>query len=248
MRSSLALALVLGLLLLGSGGAGAADSDVSAILDKAIKAHGGAEKLGQERAVRVKSKGTVAIGDGADFTAETTTQAGKFRQVIQLSVAGQEVTMTVVFDGMKGWQNANGATKEIEGDLLDDIKEGAYANRLRRMAFLKDKSLQLSPLGETKVNDRPAVGIKVVSKGHPDVKLFFDKESGLLVKTERQVLDGMTQQKVLEEWIVQAHQEADGMKLPKKVLINHDGKKFIEQEVTEITFPKQLAKDEFAEP
>jgi hypothetical protein len=248
MRTSLALALLLSLLLLRSGSVGAADGDVAAILDKAIKAHGGAEKLALERAIHIKSKGTFDIGGGTDFTAESTTQGGKFRTVVQLSVGGQEVTATVVFDGVKAWEKANGETKEQEGDLLDETRESAYAMRLRRLAQLRDRSLELSPLGEAKVNDRPAVGIKVASKGHRDVKLFFDKESGLLIKTERRMLDAMTQQEILEEWIVQEHQEADGLKVPKKILLNHDGKKFMEMENVEVTFPKSLAKDEFAEP
>jgi hypothetical protein len=248
MRTFLALACVLSLLLLGRGGAGAADSDVVAIVDKAIKAHGGAEKLDPERAIHIKSKGTFDIGGGADFTSESTTQGGKFRTVLQASLGGQEVTVTAVFDGVKAWQKVNGETKEQEGDLLNETRESAYALRLRRLAQLRDKSLELSPLGEAKVNDRPAVGIKVASKGHRDVKLFFDKKSGLLIKTERRMLDAMTQQEILEEWIVQEHQEADGLKVPKKILLNHDGKKFLEMENVEVTFPKSLAKDEFAEP
>jgi hypothetical protein len=248
MRSSLALALVLGLLLLGGGAAGAADSDVSAILDKAIKASGGAEKLDLERAVRNKSTGTLNVNGGTDFTGEHTRQGSKIRGVIQLLVMDQKVTITMVFNGEKGWRNFNGQTMELEGAELVEFKETAYATRLRQLVLLRDKAFGLSPLGEAKVNDRPAVGIKVVSKGHKAVKLFFDKESGLLVKSERQGIDPMTQQEFLEESIVQEFQDVDGMKLPKKVLFNRDGKKFMEQEITEVTFPKKLAKDEFDEP
>jgi hypothetical protein len=246
MRSSVALALVLSLLPLG--GAGAADSDVSAIIDKAIKAHGGAEKLALEPPIHTKGRGTINVGGGTDFTVESTMQSGKIRGVVQMSIAGQEVTLITVFDGVKAWQKVNGETKEQAGDLLDDARENAYVARLRRLAFLKDKSLELSPLGEAKVNDRPAVGIKVVSKGHRDVNLYFDKESGLLAKTTRRMLDATTQQEISEEWIVQERQEVDGMKVPRKILLNHDGKKFMEAEIVEVKFLEKVAPDEFAEP
>jgi hypothetical protein len=248
MRTFLALACVLSLLLLGHGSAGAADSDVAAILDKAIKAYGGAEKLDPERAVRIKFKGTMDLGGGINFIGENTTQADKSRHVIQLSVGGQEVTVTQVFNGAKGWVKAGGETKEAEGEQLDQMKENAYRTRVGSIVFLRGKSLELSPLGEAKVNDRPAVGIKVASKGHRDVKLFFDKESGLLVKFQYPGIDPMTMQEIVVEEIYQEHQDVDGTKAAKKTLVNHDGKKFMEVEFTEVTFPKQLAKDEFAEP
>jgi hypothetical protein len=249
MRTCLALSFVLSLLLFGGGGARAADKDLLAIIDKAIKAHGGAEKLDPERAARTKVKGTMDFGGvGISFTAEGTTQADKSKEVIQLSVNGQEVTIINVFNGVKGWVKADGATKELEGAQLEDRKETAYWNKLESLVFLSDKSLELSPAGETKVNDRPAVGIKVVSKGHKYVKLFFDKESGLLVKSEHPGTDPTTMQEAVVEQIWQDHQDVDGLKVAKKSLVNLDGKKFIEVEFTEVTFPKKLAKDEFDEP
>jgi hypothetical protein len=249
MRTCLALSVVLSLLLLGGGGALAADKDVSAIIDKAIKAHGGAEKLDPERAVRVKFKGTMGLGGVAiSFTGDNTTEGDKSRSVIQLSVGGQEVSTTQVFNGTKGWQELGGETKEAEGAQLEEMKESAYRNKVESLVFLSDKSLELSPGGEAKVNDRPAVGIKVVSKGHKYVKLFFDKESGLLVKTEYPGTDPMTMQEVLVEHIYQEYQDVEGLKVSKKQLTNHDGNKFIEAELVEVTFPKKLAKDEFEEP
>src|SRR5207253_1605637 len=97
--------------------------------------------------------------------------------------------------------------------------------------FLKDKSVELSPLGEVKVNDRPAVGVRIASKGHRDLNLYFDKETGLMAKIERQALDTQTMQMVTEERIIQEYQVVDGMKVAKKVLVNRDGKKFTEAEV-----------------
>jgi hypothetical protein len=249
MRRSLALALVLGLLLLCGSSASAADKDISAIIDKAIKAHGGAEKLDPARAVRVKAKGTMDLG-GTEvrFTIEGTQQAGKTRDVIQLSVGGQEVSMIQVFNGSKGWQKLGGETKEAEGDQLDLMKESAYRFKLEGLLFLRDKSLALSPAGEAKVNGRPAVGIKVVSKGHKDVKLFFDKESGLLIKSEYTGTDPMTMQNVAAEQIWHDYQDVDGQKVANKAVLYHDGKKFVETEILEVTFPKTLDKKEFEEP
>lgn len=247
MRTFSVLSFVLGLLLRVAGGASAAD-ETQAIIDKAIKAHGGVEKLAKDRATQSKSKGTIELAGGISYTQETSLQSGKFKDVMQLSVAGTDVTVTTVFDGKKAWVNANGMTRELEGKLLDEVKEAAYTTKLGRMVFLKDKAVELSPLGEVKVNDRPAVGVKVVTKGHRDLNMYFDKESGLLAKVERQALDAMTQKEVAEERIVLEYQEVDGMKVAKNVLINRDGKKFMEAEVLEVKFPDKLDDSEFAKP
>ena len=58
----------------------------------------------------------------------------------------------------------------------------------------------------------------------------------------------MTMQEVVQEHIYQDYQDVDGLKVAKKILTNHDGKKFLEAEITEVTFPKKLDKKEFEEP
>jgi hypothetical protein len=249
MRTLLVPSLILGLLLVAAGGATAADK-TQAIIDKAIKAHGGAEKLtkNKHRATQSKSKGTIELAGGITYTQETFLQAGKFKDIKQLSVMGQDVAVTIVYDGKKAWANANGKTMELEGKILDEIKESMYMIRLAGMVFLKEKGVELSPLGEVKVNDRSAVGVKVASKGHRDLNLYFDKESGLLAKTEHQALDELTQKEVAEERIVQEYQEVDGIKVAKKALINREGKKFMEIEVLEVKFPDKLDDSEFAKP
>ena len=47
-----------------------------------------------------------------------------------------------------------------------------------------DKTAKLTAVGESKLNDRPIVGVKVVSKVFPEYTLYFDKANGLLVKAE----------------------------------------------------------------
>ena len=106
--------------------------------------------------------------------------------------------------------------------------------------LLTDKSLQLTLLGESKVENRPAVGVKAASKGHRDIDLFFDKESGLLAKIQSRKNDLQTMQEVDEERIIKEYQDIDGQKTPKKVLINHDGKKYLELDVLERSLVQSL--------
>ncbi|HEV3256354.1 MAG TPA: hypothetical protein VG013_05685 [Gemmataceae bacterium] len=248
MRKFLLGTLAFGLVL-GLAHRALAEDTAQAIIDKAIKAHGGAKKLSTVRGIQAKTKGKIEIAGGLEFTQETSLQPpDKFKEVLDLEVKGQNVTVTTVFDGKKAWVNANGTTTELEDKFVAEFKEVAHLTRVSRLTTLKDKSFKLSPLGEVKVNDRPAVGIKVSSKGHKDISLYFDKKTGLVAKTERRTLDAMTKAEVTEERIVTEYQDVDGSKVAKNVIVNHDGKKFLEAEVTEVKFVDKIDDSEFDKP
>jgi hypothetical protein len=245
MVGSLAVAFVLGFV------PGAfADGEVKAILDKALKAHGGAEKLGKVKCLQTKSKGKLELFGGIEMTQETSVKfTGKFKEVVEMEVNGQKIRVSSVYDGTKASIVANGQEVPVNDKLMEEFKEGAYALRIGRMTnLLTDKSLQLSLLGESKVEDRPAVGVKIASKGHRDIDLYFDKENGLLAKVQTRKLDGQTMQEVDEERIIKEYQDVDGQKTAKKVLVNHDGKKYLEVEMLEVKFPDDIDESEFQKP
>jgi hypothetical protein len=235
--------------LFAAGGAAPLQDDTKAIVQKAIKAHGGAEKLAKITALQLKNKGTIEVAGGLAFEQEILIQhPDHLKEVMHLQVQGQKVTVTTVYDGKKGWLSVNGQTNEMEAKILDEVKEALHQMRMARLIFLGDKTVELAALGEVKVNGRPAVGLKATSKGHKDVDMFFDKETGLLAKVVRQAYDPMTDQQVMEERIVTEYQEVDGQKVAKKVLINRDGKKFLEAESVEIKYPATINPGEFAKP
>ena len=184
--SALAVGLVLGL----SGGVRAQD-EIKAVIEKAIKAHGGKEKIEKQKAVRTKSQGKLEImGLTLPFTQEVAANPPEqFKETMSLDVMGQKVDVVTAYSKGKAWISRNGADVPITEEIMDVLKDVAYAMKLGRFAFVSDKSFELSALGEIKVENKPALGIKVASKGHKDINLFFDKESGLMVKVEKQSRD-----------------------------------------------------------
>jgi hypothetical protein len=230
---------------------GFTQADVKAIIEKAVQAHGGAEKINKMNCIQSKGKGKLELfGNSIDMSQEVTIKfAGKFREVAELEVGGQKVKVISVFDGSKAAIMANGQAVDITDKIMEEFKEGAYAMNVGRLTnLLTDKSLQLSPLGESKVEGRPAVGVKVASKGHRDLDLYFDKDSGMLIKVQTRKNDLQTMQEVDEERIVKEYQDVQGHKVPKKVVVNHDGKKYLELEVFDVKFPNDIADSEFQKP
>lgn len=226
-----------------------ADATTDAIVNKAIKAHGGADKLDRGKAIVSKSKGTMHVGGMAiDIQQENVFHQGKFKEELKMTVMGQEITVTVGYDGKDGWINANGMDVPVEEKVLTELQEASYGQKLGRLTFLKDKSVELSALPETKVNGKPAVGVKVASKDRRTVDLYFDKETGLLARIDREALDQMSGNLVKEERIILEFMEVDGVKVPKKVLVNRDGNKFIEAEVQEVKYLDKVEDNTFKKP
>lgn len=250
----LILPLALGLLL-GLAPLAPAQDDARAILDKALKAHGGADKLAQlkDKGVQQKAKGTLhhpAVGD-IEFTMENAVQMpNKLKIVMQMSIGGMNITSTQVYDGEHFWLNVNGMSLDqlIDDKALAEIKEQIYLERIVGLAFLKDKGAELSPLGEGQVAGKPAVGVKVASPGHRDVNLWFDKATGLLAKIENRVVDFQTKQEKSQEKLLSEYKEVDGYRRPTKVVINQDDKKFMDVEITDVKIVDKIDDSEFTKP
>jgi hypothetical protein len=242
--------LAAGLFLVLPAGARAQDSP-EGLVEKAIKAHGGADKLAKLGAVRLKAKGTAELmGQTVPFTGETTSRfPDKMRSEIQFVVGDQKPTLVQVLNGDKAWMSGAGQTQELQGPLLDDMKETIYRNWVESLVpLVKDRSFKLEGLGETKVDGRPAEGIKVSSKGHRDVKLYFDKATGLLVKSEHRGFDPTTMQDADLDSVYSDFKDFDGLKQPQKTVSHRDGKKSVAYKIVELTFPDKLDDARFAKP
>src|SRR5262249_20154243 len=159
------------------------------------------------------------------------------------------VTVITVFDGEKGWISVNGQVKDADDKVLEELKEAAYMMKAGRLTkLLEDKDLKISPLGEAKVDGKDAIGLKVACEKHRDYNIYFDKKTGLPVRIERRVHDFMSGQEVNEERIIKEYTEVEGVKMPKKVELLRDGKKFMNVEVQEVKFLDTVDKSEFEKP
>src|SRR5262249_6710689 len=155
-------------------------------------------------------------------------------------VNGQKINVVTVFNGEKVSFKVNGQEMKADDKILAEIKEVGHLVQVSRLVALKDKAYELTPLGEAKVEGKAAVGLRVVRQGYKDISLYFDKESGLVVKMERRGVDPMSGQEFAEERIILEYQKVDDLPVPKKVLVNRDGKKFLELEVLEIKLSETL--------
>jgi len=199
-----------------------------AIVHKAIKAMGGEEKLAKFKTHTWKSKGIFyGMGDGVPYIAiYAISWPDKFRFEVEGGF------MIYVLDGDKGWVQAmGGEAHEFTKEEMAVQKENHYGSWVTTLIPLKDKAFTLTLLGESKVADKPAVGVKVSHKDRPDVKLYFDKESGLLVKSENKIkVMEEGNKEVTQETLYDNHQQIEGAWIAMKITQFRDGKKFVEGE------------------
>jgi outer membrane lipoprotein-sorting protein len=241
--------VMVGLVLVG---AARAQSDPAAILDAAIKAHGGEAKLSKVKAASWTAKGSIyGTGDPTPYTGEWALQfPSKLRVTINSDFNGVPVTQVRVVNGDKGWLKRNRDDAfELEKDEVAADKKQIGVQWLATLLPLRDKAYALTTVAETKIGDRPAVGIEVASKDGPKgVRLYFDKEKGLLLRFESPVKDPKTGKEVKQETLYENYKEVGGIQKAMKITVRRDGRKFLEQEISEFKPLEKMAESTFAKP
>ncbi len=200
-----------------------ASGDARAIIDRAIEATGGEEKLAHFKSQTWSERGTFhGLGNPLPYVSKLAVEwPDKFRMEVPHF-------MTIVLNGDHGWKKERETTTELAKEELAENLEEHHAGFITTLLPLKDKSFHLSVLPETKVDGEPAVGVRVSQEGHKDVKLYFDKSTGLPVKSEWQVKDA-GKEREQEIWY-KNYKVVDGAKIPMKIVMKRDGKPYLEAE------------------
>lgn len=226
-----------------------ADDDAAKIIDKAVKAHFPKGLDTKNTAVRTKSKGIIHVmGLDLEFTNEVAVQAPKFKESVELEVMGNKVSVVSVFNGKDAWIRAGGNEIPVNDDILNEFKDAAYIMEIMQGVFAKDKNLKLSTVGEAKIKDKPAVGVKLSREGKKDITIYFDKSTGLIAKVEMRKKDPMAGQEVNEERFILEYQDINGRKVAKKIEIKRDDKPYMEAEITGAEVLEKIDDSEFAKP
>ena len=216
-----------------------------ALVNKAIKATGGADKLTKFQAQTWKEKGTYyGMGEGLPYTA---TNAVQWPDKFSMNIHDYFV---IVLNGNKGWMKPkDGEAMEMPKEQLEEQMESHYGGWVSSLLPLKGTGFTLTTLDEIKVEGKPAQGIKVAHKGHGDVSLWFDKDSGLLVKSAQRLKSAQQGGKeVLHEGFFSNYQDVQGVQIPMKILVHQDGKKLVEAENHDVKLAEKLDDKTFAKP
>jgi hypothetical protein len=220
-------------------------ADVKAIVEKAVKAAGGEKNLAKFRGMTWKEAGKYyGMGDGLDYQGK---YAIEWLEKFKMDISG---VFVIVYTKDKGWvRSIDSGTRDMDGDDLAEIRKNQRAGWIAWRLPLTDKNLKWTATGETRMNDRPALGVKVSQPAQRDVDLFFDKETGLLSKTETIVKSREHgNQEVKQETSYSDYKDVLGMKIATKYSLKRDGKVFVEGERSEIKMVEMFDDGVFVKP
>ena len=251
MRSIAGIVGIVGLLAVVCPVRGQDDAQLREIVAKSITAHGGADNLTKLKASVSKSKGKFyGMGDGIDYTGETSVQLpDRIHVEVEVDANGQKFRFVQVVDGDKGWMKLGDNTEDLNKDMLVEAREQMNAAQISHLTVLSGKEYKLSTLGESKVGDRPAIGVRVERKDYRDVNLYFDKENIQILKMETRGKDPMNDGKEFtSESFYSDYKKVDGLLVAHKVLIKRDGNKYVEMELTDVKVSEKLDDSVFAKP
>ncbi len=236
----------------GLAGSGSRDDEaqVNKILDKAIQALGGQEKLGKAQAFSWKTKGKLTIeGNENDIKTEATVQGiDHYHSVFEGEFNGNPIKGTAILNGDKGWRKFGDQTMDMDADAVKNEKRNVYLMIIpATIVPLKSKDFKVETAADQTVNGKSAAGLKATGPDGKDFTLYFDKESGLPVRLVAKVI-GFNGEEYLQESTYSDFKDYGGIKKSVKVSVKRDGEKFLEGEVTDFKVLDKVPADTFAEP
>jgi hypothetical protein len=213
-----------------------ADDAAVKVIEKAVKAHGGADALKKHTGGEYKTEGTAAIaGETAKFTSVISyALPDKFKMTFDTTVLDQKSAVVVVVNGDKVKETANGKPAEVKEPVKAEFKQLAANQEVSLLYPLLDAdkfTLKTEPT--EKVDGKEAAVVLVSRKGMKDVKLFFDQESGRLTKYTRKGLNWEGKE-VDEEVLMSEFKEFGGVLLPTAQKVKQAGKDYMTLKVTDV--------------
>lgn len=237
---TLALTFALGLAL------PAADDSPKAVVEKAVKAHGGADLITKFTAMRVTLKGTVSIADQeCELTATGLVQfPGKRKLDGTVNLNGMELKIKQVLDGDKLKVTINGMPFPVRDEQTASERDELYADGLARLLpLVKGDGFTLKAGPEVQVGDEAAAAVVVEHPKHKPVTLAFSKKSGLLVRVSYTATE--EGKEVLKETTYGNHKAVQGVQVPHKETSTKDGKKDSDLTVEKVELLEKADDSEF---
>jgi hypothetical protein len=219
------------------------------VLDRAIKAVGGEQHLRKLANSQYRSEVT-------SFVAGERQPAWQEKSLIRLpdcikhEVTDRKQSATYVLHGTHGWVQFDGQTETMGPREIAARREDLHCIKIQYLLEAKEPRYRLRMLPDKRVEGTLSAGILVSGDGVPDVSLYFDKGSGLLVKSEMRIRDKAMGHSVFREIFLppKGYENIDGLKYPMLSIIYNDYSKSQEIKVKEIKFLETIRESEFLRP
>jgi len=189
------------------------------LIDKYVQAAGGAAAI--EKVTSRVEKGTTS-GFGHTFPAEAFYQAPEQGAIFTHFPNGESAT---IYNGHEGWLVFPGRPRRpLEGA---DLEAAKMDSDLHFPLDLKTMFTEFKVAPPQKIGDRDAFQILGLQKGQPPLELYFDEQSGLLVRLVRYAESPLGLYPTQIDFA--DYRDERGVKIPFRVTTSHPGSSSIFQ-------------------
>jgi hypothetical protein len=225
-------------------------NEANAILERAVNAHGGAESIWRTATGRLAAKGKVIVRGTSEWEVtwkETFQLPDRFTRLLTGRIDGKNVKRAYVLDkDGKAWIKEGDEGKKLFGSAL--ATDRCWYAPLVSLMDLKESDVARLAGGQSLVNSRPAVSVHFSTTDGAS-ELYFDLESGLLVKAKYEVagLFG-TSEYTTVEFFYSDFRDIDGVQFPQKVSARTGRGDALELAIVQLDFLDEIPDSEFALP
>lgn len=220
----------------------ASDDAARAVVERGIRAQGGPLKLPRTGVMRTTLRGTLVLAPGQPAAAVTIERIRQRPDVDATAIrvdtgetgetGGRPVVQVQGIVGGRAFMKLDGIARAVSDQDAAEMLAYQQSADLDRLDFLADDDCRVTSLAEAKVQGRDAAGVLVERPGRPPVKLYFDKETTLLVQREHPMLDSATGKTIMQAAVFGDYSvEADGVRRYTKVTVFRGGEKVLDAQV-----------------
>jgi outer membrane lipoprotein-sorting protein len=187
---------------------------VSQLLDNYIRALGGSPAI-EKITTRVEQGSTTFRGQSQGV--EIFTQGPDKQSTVRHMSGGESFVTT--FDGQSGWSSAPGRPPREMHDAY--IAAARMDADLQFPLHIQQIFPELRLEYPEKINDRDAYLLLAIREGQPPVKLYFDEQSGLLVRMIRYAETPLGRNPTQIDY--SDYRDVDGVQVPYRVTTSQPG-------------------------
>ncbi len=207
------------------------------VIEKAIAAHGGNEKL--SKFMLNKIEGTTT-GKDVDLTWEETFHfPGRLRKSLKGKFDGQKKDNLFVQNGERAWSQDNGG--EVVATSPNWEAGGILGQIVSLPTLIDQKGKKHTPIRDFNFAGRSVVGIKV-----ENTESYFDKKTWLMAGIKINLK--IHPKEVIVETAYSDYKDIEGVNLPQKLEIKMNGIPFFTHHITKITILDKVDDNLFDKP
>ncbi len=171
--------------------------EAKGLVEKAIAAQGGFEKLAQLRDTYSKVRGSVFQG-GQEFKVEGEVWIklpNKLRQTIKFT-GGQS---TVIYNGTQGWVQSGASVRDLPAQSLAEVRESIELDSLLVLWNIARVGYKFEIVGKDEIDGQETQIVRVTNEQGKSADFYFDLKRFVPLKIVTQT-DGKTKEQLLNDY------------------------------------------------